>query len=268
MTMLQSVTAALVGLVLFSGLFFVLERTAGRVRGPFFRRGWRTDALYWFLTPFVTRAVSRTLLLLPFVVLVAVGITTADGVRTREYAGFGPLARQPIWLQAIEVLLLADLIGYWTHRRFHRGRWWPFHAVHHSSEDLDWLSSVRVHPLNGLAMNLLQAAPLVLLGFNPFTTLAAGPFLTFYAVLLHARVDWTYGPLGYVVASPAFHRWHHSKDPAAIDRNFAGLFACWDLLWGTFYLPRDRRPENFGITEAMPAGVVGQLRYPFQRSAG
>jgi sterol desaturase/sphingolipid hydroxylase (fatty acid hydroxylase superfamily) len=71
-----------------------------------------------------------------------------------------------------------------------------------------------------------------------------------------------------VIASPAFHRWHHSKDRAAIDRNFAGLFAFWDLLWGTFYLPNNRRPQNFGITDAMPAGVVGQLRYPFRRSAG
>jgi sterol desaturase/sphingolipid hydroxylase (fatty acid hydroxylase superfamily) len=263
--MAQSVAAALVGLLLFSGFFYLLERAAGGFRGPFFRRGWRTDAIYWFLTPMVTRVVSRTLVLLPFLLLIALGVATVEGLRAREYAGFGPLSRQPIWLQAIEVLLMADLIGYWIHRKFHRGRWWPFHAVHHSSEDLDWLSSVRVHPVNSLVANLLQATPLVLLGFNPFTTLSVGPFLTFYAVLLHARVDWTYGPLGSVIASPAFHRWHHSKDGAAIDRNFAGLFAFWDVLWGTFYLPNDRRPENFGITDAMPSGVVGQFRYPFRR---
>jgi hypothetical protein len=44
------------------------------------------------------------------------------------------------------------------------------------------------------------------------------------------------------------------------------LFAFWDVLWGTFYLPNDRRPENFGITDAMPSGGVGQFRYPFRRA--
>lgn len=28
---------------------------------------------------------------------------------------------------------MVDLTG-WTHRLFHRRRWWPFHAVHRSSE--------------------------------------------------------------------------------------------------------------------------------------
>jgi len=44
---------------------------------------------------------------------------------------------------------------------------WPFHAVHHSSEDLDWLGSLRVHPVNDFVNKLMQAAPLLLVGFNP-----------------------------------------------------------------------------------------------------
>lgn len=258
--------ATLVGLVLLWVFFFVFERGIGRARGPLFRRGCLTDTLYFVCTPFLVRAVSRALILLPFLLLILAGVATVEGLRSRAYAGFGPLSRQPVALQAIEVFLLADLIAYWVHRRFHRGRWWPFHAVHHSSEELDWLSSARVHPVNTLAINFLQAAPLVLVGFNPFATLSTAPVFTFYAIMLHARVNWTYGPLGRVIASPAFHRWHHSKDPEAIDRNFAGLFAFYDVLWGTFYLPRDRKPENFGITDAMPPGILGQLRMPFRRS--
>jgi beta-lactamase class C len=68
------------------------------------------------------------------------------------------------WLQAVMVYVIADFCGYWTHRLFNRGKWWPFHAVHHSSEDLDWLGSLRVHPVNDLVNKLAQAAPLKRLG--------------------------------------------------------------------------------------------------------
>jgi sterol desaturase/sphingolipid hydroxylase (fatty acid hydroxylase superfamily) len=263
--MSPTLTGTLIGLAVLSLFFWVLERFAGHARAPLFRRGWLTDAAWWVFTPLVVKAVSRVLLLLPFVILIGLGVASAEGLRAREYVGFGPVGAQPVWLQFIEVHVLADLIAYWTHRKFHGGRWWPFHAVHHSSEDLDWLSSVRVHPVNSLTVNLIGAMPLVLVGFNPFVTLSAAPVFTFYAILLHARVNWTYGPFGRVIASPAFHRWHHSKEPEAVDRNFAGLFSFWDVVFGTFYLPKDRVPQNFGITEPMPSGFVGQLWQPFRR---
>ena len=111
-----------------------------------------------------------------------------------EYRGFGPLGRQPIWLQTIEVYLLGDFIGYWTHRLFHTGKWWPFHAVHHSSEDLDWLASLRVHPVNDFVNKLAQASFILLLGFNPFVTASLAPVFTFYAIFLHANATSTKPP--------------------------------------------------------------------------
>ena len=256
----------LAALIVLSVVFFVLERVIGHARGPWFRREYWTDTAYWFFAPLITRVIARVVILLPFLLLVAAGAATVEGLRAREYVGFGPVSRQALWLQTIEVLLLADLIGYWVHRRFHRRRWWPFHAVHHSSEELDWLSSARVHPVNTLVMNLLQATPLLFVGFNPFAAASAGPLLTLYAVFLHARIDWTYGPVGRLIASPAFHRWHHSQEPEALDRNFAGLFAFWDVLFGTFYLPPDRAPRHFGIPTPMPSGLIAQLKHPFIRT--
>jgi len=75
------------------------------------------------------------------------------------------LAGQPTWLMAIEMLVFGDLIAYWLHRAFHGGRLWPFHAIHHSSHELDWLSSVRLHPFNEVIGRSLQVIPFVLLGF-------------------------------------------------------------------------------------------------------
>jgi sterol desaturase/sphingolipid hydroxylase (fatty acid hydroxylase superfamily) len=258
-----------VSLLVLSLIFLVVERVFGLSRGrPFFRRGWWLDVSFWFLTPLVTKSITRLALLLPAVALVWLGVANIETLRSRDFAGFGPLSRQPLWLQIIEIYALSDLIAYWTHRLFHRGRWWPFHAVHHSSEDLDWLSSVRVHPVNDLVSKLLQVTPLLLLGFNPFATLSAAPFFTLYAILLHANVDWDFGPLRGVLASPVFHRWHHSRDREAWDKNFAGLLPFWDRIFGTYYMPPGRVPENFGINEDFPRDLVGQLLRPFAWRSG
>lgn len=38
-----------------------------------------------------------------------------------------------------------------------------------------------------------------------------------------------------------------------------------DLAFGTFYLPRGRQPERFGILgEPVPPGLYAQLTYPFR----
>jgi sterol desaturase/sphingolipid hydroxylase (fatty acid hydroxylase superfamily) len=202
-------------------------------------------------------------LIVPIIVLLWFGVASRDDFRLGHYHGFGPVALQPVWLQLIEIYLMFDFIGYWMHRLFHRRRWWPFHAVHHSSEDLDWLSSVRIHPVNDLISKFCQLTPFLLLGFNPFITLSTAPFFTFHAIFVHAAVDWDFGPLRGIIVSPVFHRWHHSKDRAAWDKNFSGLFAFWDRIFGTYYMPADRLPENFGIPEEFPGDFLRQLGQPF-----
>jgi sterol desaturase/sphingolipid hydroxylase (fatty acid hydroxylase superfamily) len=111
--------------------------------------------------------------------------------------------------------------------------------------------------------------PLLVLGFSPGVLAGYVPLLTFYAILLHANVPWTFGPLRYLLASPAFHRWHHTAEEEGRDKNFAGLFPFLDLAFGTFYLPEGRQPERFGLgREEVPAGLVAQLAYPFRARAG
>ncbi|MCB1211706.1 MAG: sterol desaturase family protein [Verrucomicrobiales bacterium] len=266
--MSPSLKGTLIGFVVLSILFLVVERLFGNAGGKrWFRRQWILDASYWIFTPFVTKALTRLTLLMPLGLIVLLGVATKESLVEKTFDGFGPLSLQPLWLQAVEILVLGDLVAYWTHRLFHGRRWWPFHAVHHSSEQLDWLSSVRVHPVNDLVNKLAQVTPLLLLGFNPFATLASAPFLTLYAIFLHADVDWDFGPLRKVIATPAFHRWHHSKDAEAMDKNFAGLFPFWDILFGTLYMPVDIAPRNFGIHEAMSPTLTGQLLHPFRRKS-
>jgi sterol desaturase/sphingolipid hydroxylase (fatty acid hydroxylase superfamily) len=131
---------------------------------------------------------------------------------------------------------------------------------------MDWLAAVRVHPVNDVVPAVLTVPPLIAAGYNPAAVAAFLPFLTAYAIMLHANLSWDYGPFRYVVASPAFHRWHHTKAEEGQDKNFAGLFPVWDLLFGTFYMPRGRQADVFGVDDPVPKNIFGQLVYPFLSS--
>lgn len=229
------------------------------------RRGFTTDLWYWFATPLVTKAVSTLGIALILVLIYRQSpAALQDMLASRDTL----LARQPLWLQAIGMLVVGDLIAYWMHRLFHARPLWKFHAVHHCSKDLDWLSSVRLHPFNDWLTRWVQASALVVLGFSPVAIAAYVPFLTFYAVFLHANVSWGFGPLGWLLASPKFHRWHHTSEAQGLDRNFAGFFPWWDVIFGTYYMPRGRLPRHFGLSrEEIPESFWGQLVYPF-RGAG
>ena len=255
-----------IGLVIFAAIFAVLETFWPANPGqPRRRPDVRTDLAYWFLTPLVTKAITRALI---YGVFVAAAVVLGKQIVQQWLHPSGPIARQPAWLQAIEIVFVGDLIGYWIHRLFHRRPLWPFHAVHHSSTQLDWLSAVRLHPVNDALPRLLQTVPFVLLGFSPKVMAAYLPFLTFYAVLLHANVRWSLGPLRYVIASPTFHRWHHTSEREGLDKNFAGLLAFLDVIFGTFYLPKGQQPRCFGVEgEDVPPTLLGQLLYPFRRRA-
>jgi sterol desaturase/sphingolipid hydroxylase (fatty acid hydroxylase superfamily) len=252
----------LLGFAVLALAFWAMEsRWPCQSRQPRFRRGLITDVIYWFFTPVVTRTISHAAIVLAVVPLLLVMGRPLDGKSIQ--AGFGPLTAWPIWAQIAMTLLIGDFIGYWVHRGFHGHRLWKFHAVHHSSRDLDWLSSVRLHPVNDVVARLCQAIPFVMLGFSPLIIAVYVPFLTLHAIALHANVSWTFGPFRYVVASPIFHRWHHSKEEPAMGKNFAGLFPLWDLLFGTLYMPLNKRPSEFGVHEdPVPESFWGQLTYP------
>ncbi|KAB2849586.1 MAG: sterol desaturase family protein, partial [Hyphomicrobiaceae bacterium] len=187
-------------------VFRLIELTRPKARRlRIFRKGVWTDIAYAAFTPLVTRAVTRfsvTIVIIPFA-LIAYGQVDRDLILN----GFGPMGRVPYPAQAALILLLGDFIGYWGHRAFHAGRLWRFHAVHHSSDDLDWLSSLRVHPVNDALMRVAGALPVLSLGFAPAAVAAVLPLLTLMAILIHANVDWDWGPLRAIIVSPRFHRW-------------------------------------------------------------
>jgi sterol desaturase/sphingolipid hydroxylase (fatty acid hydroxylase superfamily) len=256
------VPTPLVAAAVFAGcaaVLWPLEWAAGRRPGR--RPGLGTDLLFWAFVPLAGKAATFAT-----VVAVAAGLMELTGRDLDPFscAGWGPVGRQPLWLQAAEVLILADFVFYWTHRAFHATRLWPFHAVHHSSTRLDWLSSMRFHPVNDVISRVCQSVPLVLAGFAPAAVVCMIPVVVAFIVLTHAAVPWTWGPLRYVFVSPVSHHWHHSTSPEAVDKNFAGVLVLWDWLFGTLYLPAGRRPETFGVIGGgTGGGFFGLLWAPF-----
>ncbi len=254
-------------------LWLVLTVVIGRVERlwpsipgqPQWRHDKWLDTIYWFFTPMVSQVlvvIAAAIVLLPIYWLLGRSLDI-----NRILAGYGPIAQIPLWLQGLIVIFVGDFFGYWTHRLNHRiPKLWNFHAVHHSSETIDWLSSVRIHPGNDVFSKGLQSIPILLLGFSPIAVELYTPALFAYIAFVHANVPWRYGPLRYVIVSPVYHRWHHAVDRKAYGKNYAGLFPIFDLIFGTFYLPKGEQPLEFGIDgEPMTTNFVGQMLYPFQR---
>jgi sterol desaturase/sphingolipid hydroxylase (fatty acid hydroxylase superfamily) len=180
--------------------------------------------------------------------------------------GFGPLSELPLWAQALTFLIVSDFLLYWVHRGYHGAHMWKYHAVHHSSEDLDWISAARFHPVNILPGTVLVDVALLLAGISPNVMLWVGPFTTATSALVHANLNWTFGPFNYVLASPVFHRWHHTALERGGSSNFAGTFPIWDVLFGTFYMPKNELPDAYGIDDkSFPASFGAQMLYPFQQ---
>ena len=89
--------------------------------------------------------------------------------------------------------------------------------------------------------------------------------VTFWGFFIHANVRWRFGPFEWLIATPAFHLWHHTLSGPR-DRNFASMLPCWDWLFGTSYLP-DQLPTDYGIDHPLPQTVLGQMVYPFLPSS-
>jgi sterol desaturase/sphingolipid hydroxylase (fatty acid hydroxylase superfamily) len=184
------------------------------------------------------------------------------GVRSLTSSG-GWIVAAPLWAQVVGLVVATDFAQYWVHRAFHSPRLWPFHAIHHSAQDVNWTTTFRTHPVNYLVANAALGMLARLAGFSETAVLVAAPLFFFSGAWTHANVDWTFGPLRYVIASPVFHRWHHSAAAASREKNYAPLFPAWDLMFGTFYMPARERPERFGA-DGVPGDLVGQLLHPLR----
>jgi sterol desaturase/sphingolipid hydroxylase (fatty acid hydroxylase superfamily) len=223
-----------------------------------------TDLCYWFFIPVITRYLRIGLLIVGAAALFH--ITTAEGLVAFYDNGHGPLAALPLVTQMVIFLIGEDIILYGTHRFFHGARMWKYHAVHHSSEELEWISAARFHPVNLFLGSVLADVVMLLAGISPNVLVILGPLTTAHSAFVHANLDWTLGPFKYVIAGPVFHRWHHTAADRGGEKNFAATFPLLDILFGTFYMPATELPDRYGIDDrSFPTSFSSQLIHPFTK---
>lgn len=235
---------------------------------PWWRKPDLSTDLCWAIAPQLLYRFAHVSMLI-FGIAALYGITDPGGLDRFFAEGRGPLAQLGFWPQVALYLLGSDLVMYSTHRLFHSARLWRFHAVHHSSEHLEWTSASRFHPVDQILHGVLADIVMLLLGIPPEVLLWLMPFNVGTSALVHANLDWDFGPFRYVLVSPVYHRWHHTSAERGGSSNFAGTFPLFDLLFGTFHLPAGQRPDGYGVDDPrFPKGFIGQLRHPFAPAHG
>jgi sterol desaturase/sphingolipid hydroxylase (fatty acid hydroxylase superfamily) len=260
---LNGVWPITVGLgIVFAGLSYFTPCNPGQ---PWWKkREIVTDVTYWFFIPVFGRfaRIGVTVMLAVWLL----GFKDGNDIARYFEHGSGPIAAWPYWVQCLFYVVVSDFFHYWMHRAFHQGRLWKYHAVHHSSEQLEWISAARFHPFNQLADAIFIDVVLLMSGISPEIFIVIGPFNVFSSAMVHANLNWTFGPLKYVLASPVFHRWHHTLPDQGGEKNFAGTFSLFDVIFGTFYMPEGALPSRYGVDDsAFPASWGAQILYPFTR---
>lgn len=173
---------------------------------------------------------------------------------------------QPIWLQFIELLIVVDFTTYWIHRALHEVNFlWRFHAIHHSSEQMDWLASSRLHIIEVLITRFIATLPIFLLGFNTSAVFAYLIFISFHAIFIHSNVRFRFPYLRWLIATPEFHHWHHSSEKPAIDKNYAAFIPLYDVIFKTIYMPNHLARVYGTVGYKIPNSFMKQFTWPFKR---
>lgn len=224
---------------------------------------------------FYFNAILGGLILAPLVAAPLVAGTVADLLGGTSPAGGEPDFEWRVAL-TIATVVAMDLALYVGHRLQHRlPLLWEFHKVHHSAEALTPVTAFRVHPIDDLLNLSLTAlftgvvqgvfhvvagtgvADIEVLGVNVILF----AWYVFGFQLRHSHV-WLAYPrwLSHILISPAQHQIHHSRAPRHFDRNMGFIFAFWDAIGGTLYVPAAKEDLTYGVAgETNPFGSVCDL---------
>jgi lathosterol oxidase len=247
----------LLNLIAYSVVFVPIERWFARLpEQSIFRRGWRTDLTYFFVSALLVQ-VTTVATLKPAMVLFDWAAVPALQQIIRSWPGL---------VQFAAILVVADFTQYWVHRAFHRVPiLWKFHAIHHSAEQMDWLAGSRLHLVDVAVTRGLTYVPIYALGFSEAPLVAYLVVVSAQATFIHANVRFEFGPFKWIVATPQYHHWHHADETDAIDKNFAVHLPIIDAIFGTMHLP-PRWPRGYGIAHGarVPDGYLRQFVWPLK----
>jgi len=263
MSFAQTALHAVIWLPLLAMIFVPLEELFAVRRTDFLRPGWATDLGWYFLNSF-----TPSILLGPILAVLAMAVHALIPWRVTHFADTLPLGAK-----IAAAMIIGEIGFYWGHRWSHEiPLLWRFHAIHHSAEHIDFLVNTRAHPVDMVFTRLCGLALLYATGLASPVGRHPGLILAIVLVVgaawsffIHANVRWRLGPLEELIATPAFHHWHHTRDDHK-DHNYAAMLPVMDRIFGSFYLPKSW-PAAYGTATPVPAGLLNQLLDPFAPAA-
>jgi sterol desaturase/sphingolipid hydroxylase (fatty acid hydroxylase superfamily) len=158
-----------------------------------------------------------------------------------------------------------DFFYYWLHRLQHSSKWlWAQHELHHSDEHMNITTSWRQHWLETVLEPLFILPPVLLL-FNPIIGTVVWVILLskLMVFFVHLNSPIRLGWFNRVLSSPQSHRIHHSNLPEHMDKNFATMLPLWDIIFGTYYHPKENDWPSTGVTGVTVTSLWQAIVMPF-----
>jgi sterol desaturase/sphingolipid hydroxylase (fatty acid hydroxylase superfamily) len=148
------------------------------------------------------------------------------------------------WVLAI---VAADFTYYWMHRIEHEHRiLWGNHSVHHSSEDYNLTTSMRLSIIEPM-IEWIFLIPMILIGFSPFQAIVSLVFVAQFQTWIHTERIGKLGWLDWIFNTPSVHRVHHGSNRKYLDKNYGGITMIWDHIFGTYQ--KEEEQVVYGLTK-------------------
>jgi sterol desaturase/sphingolipid hydroxylase (fatty acid hydroxylase superfamily) len=241
------------GIIILLFVFIPIEKALAIHHQKLFREGWFTDLCYYFSGYFIGNGTTKLLIVFVFLSKGSVPIVS-------KFVG-----QQSLLLQVTVAIFIGDLCFYFAHRLLHTIPWlWQFHAIHHSSTNIDWLATVRVHPFEQVLTKACQMIPLYWLGFSTEALAIYAVFSSAIAFFIHANIRVGFPVLKWIIATPEFHHWHHDRYPKLSAQNLAVQLPILDHIFGTLYMPENEQPKLYGTRLNTATNYFNHLVYPFK----
>ena len=215
---------------------------------------------------FLTDVVYTVLIIGGFYGWLQQPIITATDSFLRKHAAFlytNLLHDLPEPIQLVAFLLAIDFCRYWKHRAMHAVPvLQSIHSIHHSSENLNFLTAFRIHLLEYVFDGLITLLPVVVLGIPPAMWLPVYLSFILLNAIQHSDVDLGFRWLNRILVSPRFHAVHHSQNRSEYSSNYGSLFCIWDILFGTANFGASRL-KSYGLPHLkIPQSFFGQFIFP------
>lgn len=207
------------------------------------RKRWPGNILVLVIGNFMLRFISP---LLPY--------TVALWIESEKWMLSG-LDFIPLWLKVLLSFIILDIGVYVQHILLHIVPGLKnLHRMHHTDTHMDFTTALRFHPLEILLSTLYKTVIVALLGLPALGVLVFEIILNGSAMFNHgnieisAKVD---NLLRLFIATPDYHRIHHSRIVHERNSNYGFFLTWWDRLFSTY------TAEPGGDRKDFPLGITG-----------